>query len=142
MNGKDKDVLGLVIAQRTYWRGRQRVVVKVGQPQKDGDDWFCPYLIEGLDDGKVRRTWGVDSFQALQLVMQAIRAHLLSHAAELSLFGAKGELGISKVVPDCFGKAVNEKLENVVEAAVEALAVYGEAVSRRHGTRPMKGTRR
>ncbi len=140
--GKNSEAsLGLVIAHRTYWRGRQRVVAKIGQPQKAEDGhWFCPYQIVGLGNDKVRRAPGVDSFQALQLVMQAVRAHLLLHAPELSLFGAKGELAIPKVIPDCFGKAVNEKLERVVEAAMEAMVSYGEVVNPRR--RRTKGARR
>ena len=139
---KSADNMGGVVATRVYRLGHKRIVVRIGRPQTDGSDWFCPYQIVGLGDEKVRRAWGVDSFQALQLVMQAVRAHLVPHASKLSLFGVKGETGISKLMPDCFTQEVNQKLESVVEAVLETLVAYGEAVGKSNRRRTTKGRRR
>jgi hypothetical protein len=47
------------------------VVVKIGKPQPfpDGRDYFCPYQITGLGDGKVRYSGGIDAIQALHLAI-------------------------------------------------------------------------
>lgn len=133
--------LELVIAEHTYRVGRQRVVARIGQPRPEDGHWYCPYQITGVGDEKVRRVWGVDSFQALQLVMQVVRAHLLVHADMLSLHGEKGLIGISKLMPDFFPTEVNAKFENGVESALELLAAYGEAMQRTRRRRKATSSR-
>jgi hypothetical protein len=79
--------LGTVIAERRLkvLGSDSGVRVRVGKPRKSRatGDSFCPFIIEGLGDGKVRRAWGVDSMQALQNVQQAIRAELDAQAVTL-----------------------------------------------------------
>jgi hypothetical protein len=43
---------------------------------RGGPDYYCPFQILGLDDDRVRRAWGIDPVQALQLAMRQIGALL------------------------------------------------------------------
>jgi hypothetical protein len=76
--------IGDVIATRVLLlagddSGRE-TLVQIGKPCPfpDGKDYYCPYQITGLVDGKVRYAAGIDAVQALQLVMGIIGAHLYS----------------------------------------------------------------
>jgi hypothetical protein len=50
------------------------VAVTIGKPQKfpDGEDYYCPYQIIGLGDGKVSWGGGIDEIQALLLTLEQI----------------------------------------------------------------------
>jgi hypothetical protein len=79
------DTIGEVIAERTYSvsgspPGSGGVIVLLGQPEKlpDSTDYYCPFLIAGLEPAKVRCAYGIDAFQAIQLAMTAIGAFLTS----------------------------------------------------------------
>jgi hypothetical protein len=78
------DNVGDVIATRILLieeaDGSERtVIVRIGRPQmfsESPDDCFVPYQIVGLGSERVRYGAGVDSVQALQLVMKMIGADL------------------------------------------------------------------
>ena len=77
--------LGEVIATRELQLsaagGPDRIVsVRIGKPRpfSDGRDYFCPYQITGVGDEKVSAAAGIDSVQALQLVMTAVGADLFA----------------------------------------------------------------
>lgn len=75
----NEDKLGTVIARRLFDCGDNNVILEIGAPYPmdgDGPDHWCPYRLNGLGDGKVRRAGGVDSMQALYLAMQAASADL------------------------------------------------------------------
>ncbi len=79
--------LGEVIAERrltVVGAANATVVVRLGKPRplielfeddKNGD-MYCPYLIVGVADEKIRYAAGIDAIQALQLVMLAVGAEL------------------------------------------------------------------
>ncbi len=50
------------------------VTITIGKPQKfpDGQDYYCPYQIIGLGDGKIRWGGGIDEIQALLLTLEQI----------------------------------------------------------------------
>ena len=50
------------------------VRITIGKPQKfpDGQDYYCPYQIIGLGDGKVNWGGGIDEIQALLLTLERI----------------------------------------------------------------------
>lgn len=76
------------------------VTITIGKPQKfpDGQDYYCPYQIIGLGDGKISRCGGIDEIQALLLALEQIGTFLI-HSEEykqdkLSWLGSEdGNLG-------------------------------------------------
>ncbi len=62
-------------------------------------DSCCNFRIQGIGSGKVRRVWGIDGFQAIQLAMMAVGAELYSseeaRAGELrwEAGNVRGDLG-------------------------------------------------
>lgn len=87
--------LGVVVAERTLTlvgRPSARVLIVVGKPRKDrrSGDAFCPYRIEGVGDEQLQQAGGIDSVQALQSAMQAVRAQLEPHADKLEWAGRRG----------------------------------------------------
>lgn len=64
-----------------------RILVRIGRPVRDGQDWQTPYEIRGpaADDIRARSIFGVDSMQSLLLAVQTI-------GAELSTYARRGRL--------------------------------------------------
>lgn len=55
----------------------RRLVVRIGKPfQHEAGDWACETQIEGLRNGRVYQTFGVDAIQALQLALERVRIDL------------------------------------------------------------------
>ena len=54
----------------------------IGQPQPDGDDWFCAVGLTGLLDDP-RPIFGVDAWQAVQLAQQLLLDLLQHYVASL-----------------------------------------------------------
>ena len=56
----------------------KEVTVLLGKPEKfpDSEDWYCPYQIVGLGNGRVRYAAGIDTVQALGLALKMIGADL------------------------------------------------------------------
>jgi hypothetical protein len=124
--------LGTIIAERTLTTVEQgaSVRIRVGKPRKDRatGDFFCPFSIEGLGDRKLREAWGIDSMQALQNALQAIRIELASHANTLTWAGGQdGWLGFPKVIPDLFGPKFTQRLEKLVDRETDRFARTLEA---------------
>lgn len=131
--------LGTVIAERTLLTGGQKdssARVRIGKPRKDRatGDYVCPYTLEGLGDRKVREAWGMDSIQALQNALQAIRLELTPHASNLNWAGGEdGWLGFPKMIPDLFGPAFSLRLEKLVERETDRFARALESTHRHAG---------
>jgi uncharacterized protein DUF6968 len=94
-------VMGKVIAARRLESATDPdlvVTVQVGAPRKTRgqDDYFCPYRVTGIGDDESRAAYGVDAFQALQLVMQAIGS-ALARRPDLRWYG-EAELGFPRPV--------------------------------------------
>ena len=75
--------LGTVIAERRLritGRPEADVRARLGQPlplpDDPQDDYYCPYQITGLGDGKVRYAVGVDGLQALELAIRILPTEL------------------------------------------------------------------
>ncbi|WNG41684.1 hypothetical protein F0U61_54405 [Archangium violaceum] len=74
----------------------------------------------------------MDSMQALQNALQAIRIELAPHADSLRWEGGQeGWLGFPKVIPDIFGPAFTQHLVKVVDREVDRFARSLEEASRR-----------
>jgi len=67
-----------VIAERRLQLsgGTAEVIVTVGRPISDGNDYRCDFKITGLGYDKVQHAMGVDSVQALLLALMGIGARL------------------------------------------------------------------
>jgi hypothetical protein len=138
--------LGPIVAERLLTRvGRagSPVRVRVGKPKKDraSGDYFCPYRVEGLGRGQVQQAWGVDSVQALQSAMQAIRLVLEPHADALEWLGGQGgTLGFPKSIPDSFGVKLSRRLEKLVERETNRHARTLERAGRRRMAKKVKAS--
>jgi hypothetical protein len=94
------------------------VRVRLGRPRRDrsSGDYFCPFAIEGLEEDTVHQAWGMDSMQALQSAMQAIRLVLAPHTKRLRWDGREqGSLGFPMAIPEIFGVRFSRRLERMVE---------------------------
>ena len=56
------------------------IVVRIGKPVRSSEhaEFACEYQIVGLGEGSVRRIYGVDAFQSLQLTLRFIST-MLNH---------------------------------------------------------------
>ena len=80
------ETVGEVIAERELYiqqpdGSRKTVTVRIGRPQRFPDpteNYFVPYQILGVGSEGVHYAGGVDTVQALQLVMLIIGSHLSS----------------------------------------------------------------
>src|SRR5215469_5456062 len=75
--------IGSVVAERRYILSTEagfpkEVIVRLGAPQQSAEPggFFCPFEIVGLGDGKVKRGFGTDAFQAVQLTLKMIGVDL------------------------------------------------------------------
>src|SRR6185503_9048412 len=72
--------LGLVIASRTLSSASNgRITIRIGQPYTPpdyGNNFCCPYQIDGVGDGKIRYGSGVDSLQSLFIALINISTDL------------------------------------------------------------------
>jgi hypothetical protein len=79
----DPDTVGQVIAERRYKLStksdlNEEVIVRLGAPQQSPGNgpFFCPFEIAGFGGARIKRIFGADAFQALQLTLKIIGAHL------------------------------------------------------------------
>jgi uncharacterized protein DUF6968 len=61
---------------------RREVVVQIGRPAPFPDtpdrDWYCPWVIQGLNTPVQHEAVGVDALQALLMALSGLRAELQS----------------------------------------------------------------
>lgn len=79
----NKPNLGNVIATRKLeLDGEPGVSVRIGMPvpdpESDGKNYCCPFLIEGVLGNRLRHAYGIDSVSALQFALQMIGLLLYS----------------------------------------------------------------
>jgi hypothetical protein len=76
----------------------------------------------------VQHASGIDSMQALQLAMQALRKALLPHAKRLRWAGSQpGGVGFPMAIPEIFGVKFSQQLEGIVQRETNR---YGQALER------------
>ncbi len=71
--------MGRVIALREIdLEGGDKIRVEIGTPKEfpEGGGYYCPYRIKGIGEGKLRYAGGVDSVQALELMLKCIATDL------------------------------------------------------------------
>jgi hypothetical protein len=76
--------LGTVIVER-YFEAKdeagdeKEVILRIGMPVRSsqpGEDWCCPYQIDGIEESRVRVAFGIDSLQAFLLALEKAKAEL------------------------------------------------------------------
>lgn len=90
-----------VIAHRRLFAGDTPVLVSIGRPVPDEDDYSCQYSISIGNQRKVGKVLGSDGVQVLQLVMVRISGELVEASRrlgeEISWFRDEpGETGFPK----------------------------------------------
>lgn len=106
--------------------------VQISINKRARQHYFCPFSLKGLHTQRVHEAWGMDSMQALQNALQAIRVELAPHADSLRWEGGQdGWLGFPKVIPDLFGPAFTQRLEKMVDRETDRFARSLEEASRR-----------
>ena len=101
--------LGQVVAERrlrVLGRPDLEVWVRLGMPRPFPNDrlnnYYCPYQVTGIGDGKVRYAGGVDSLQALELALHLLPTELdrlgQEHPGLGWLDAPDGDYGFSKAV--------------------------------------------
>jgi hypothetical protein len=97
--------------------GGGEVLVRASGPTTDfdrdpmiGENCYCLYQIIGIGDEKVRKSWGVDSFQAVHLTLMRIGSSLYTSDESKS-----GKLAWEAgSVPGDFGFPVPERLMDLL----------------------------
>ncbi len=76
-----------VIAQRSLRAGNDLVVVTIGKPEftDDENDYYCSYSIEFKGDKRLSYACGIDSIQAIQLVIKKIGSDLVGLSNKINL---------------------------------------------------------
>ena len=87
-----------IVAQRTLTAGDTKLLVLIAKPVQDEDDYRCAYSLVG--DGGIQKdgyVLGMDSVQALQLVMKRIDSDVsvIGQQIGLSFSWLDDELGVS-----------------------------------------------
>ena len=114
-------------------RGKRRfATANIGRPRKSGRDWACKVVISNIGMTEPLLVYGVDPMQALILALQCVRVRL-DHARTgwRWVYGEKGETGIPMFVPIAFGRKFASRLEAIIDAETERLAVAAERRRRR-----------
>jgi hypothetical protein len=112
------DTLDSFICERMLSvKGGREVTVRVGAPITSqggapaaGENCYCLYQIVGIGDEKVRKAWGVDSFQAIHMALIRIGSDLYAsnEARAGNLIWSAGN------VPGDLGFPVFERLADLV----------------------------
>ena len=115
------------ICERTLREGKRgkRVVVRMERPMKHPDDaWSCHVEIVRGKSAWEHDVFGGDSFQALIIALQVIRAELdkLGPALTWPATIEEGDTGFTMHVPDFLGIGLARRLEAMVVAETERYA--------------------
>lgn len=129
--------LGRVIARRTLQlvKPRRELVLEIGQPFKAEVDWACPYRIKGLDGGRVRAAFGIDSAQALELVFQAVRGRMEAAGGRVTWFDRPASLMFVRPIPNWGDDKFYLYLCRLVDREAKA---WGRRAEKRNRSRSVK----
>jgi hypothetical protein len=100
--------LGRVIATRRFRLHRQPgtiVELRIGTPREMDQAAYCPVQLVGLGDEKVRRIFGVDTFQALQLAFHYLEPMLLQYGGRLRWYNEPAHKSLATDASSLFDDA-------------------------------------
>ena len=68
------DVENIIATRELTLEDGKKVTVVIGQPRKfdEGDDYYCPFQISGIDNGRISYAGGIDAIQAFELALKKI----------------------------------------------------------------------
>jgi hypothetical protein len=126
-----------VIAERRFaTRSGALVAARIYAPEKmqQSSEWSCRIEIEGPGSRSGERVIGVDSFQALELGLHLVCAHVDKIAATLSFQGGpEGDVGTPLMVTWSYSPALKEELYRLIEERITEELDAGEEESARMG---------
>lgn len=128
---------GPVIASRTlaHAASGRAVLLELAKPRRvAAGEYRCDFRLRGAGPARHRRAFGVDGLQALLLAGEAARLALAPDARAFAWGdGPAGELGLSRVVPELFGRAATGRIYRGIDRllAAEARAATRAARARR-----------
>jgi hypothetical protein len=106
----------------------REIVITIGQPyptQPEG--WACSYAVAGIEGGS-GITYGVDSLQALQSAIEAVRVTLKASRLVCTWSGGvPGEIGLPRTVPTFEGSGFREKIERHIDREVRKFVRWAKA---------------
>lgn len=136
---------GTIIGVRRLSRaGSQKgPTVILGKPRRmrDGEDWECPFRIEGLGSRSrgIQYGYGVDAIQALTTALEGIRVTFEQSGKRLSWIGGRpGDPGFERPVPTSLGLEFSRRLNRIIDREI---ARFVRIQERRHGKRSAKSTK-
>src|SRR2546425_2145438 len=113
---------GAIIGVRRLSRAgsRKALTVTLGKPRRmrDGEDWECPFRIEGLGSRSrgIQYGYGVDAIQALTTALEGIRVTLEERGKPLSwIGGGPGDAGFERPVPSSLGPEFAQRLNRMLD---------------------------
>ena len=109
------------------------VIVKIGKPRKlGGEEWACPFFIDGLGVQKIVYGHGFDAIQALVMALEGIRTVLEKTGKRLSWAdGEAGLTGFSRFVPIFYGLKFMKRVDRLIDREVRSFARAAERKHRR-----------
>jgi hypothetical protein len=106
---------------------------------KGGEDWECPFRIEGLRTRGIQYGYGVDAVQALTTALEGIRVTLERSGKRLSwIGGAPGDPGFERPVPTSLGLDFSRRLNRMIDREI---ARFVRIQEQRHGKRSPKSSK-
>jgi hypothetical protein len=113
---KELEGIGRVFASRILTDRNspdRTITVSIGVPRRDGSNWECPLLIEGLGKPGVMTAGGIDSLQALLGAIRRAKTILDEEGQSIVWFDEWP--GIPSILPTGVGKKVEGRIETLIE---------------------------
>ncbi|MFC9894733.1 DUF6968 family protein [Nocardia sp. NPDC127579] len=85
------------IATRVFDSPHGEITAHIGRPVQPDDrpDWFCPWTIEGSEDGPIASfAMGIDAMQALIFALAAVGDRIAAENEPVSFLGDEANLGM------------------------------------------------
>ena len=112
-----------IIAERIFRRhGGTPVAARIYAPQRMGrsSEWSCGVEIEGLEAPFKKRVVGVDSFQAMELGLRLLCAHIDKVAPTLTfLDGPEGDAGTPLIVSWSYSPALKAEVHRLIDGKIK-----------------------
>jgi hypothetical protein len=136
--------LGRIIAAREFTaksgKRSKRILVQIGTPyQVKTGDWACPFRVTGAGPQKQKRVFGIDAFQALQLVYQGIRKELEEKKQTVTWEGVSLAAVLPRLIPHFGDEAFSARINRMID---RELRRYVKAAKRRVAREAKKSRRK